>query len=240
MLPAPITQPMLQLKTHLSATIWFLSPCPSWAQLTPPSLRKAGICSCLKHTSANWLVPRRRERGKGSARLLWLLFCVGVCAWVWLDWICLLKEGSFLLPLSFCSCSAWKVLLQLTLVTGKRASSSQQNKGAASSLFSYSRRLRKAFLQGKAGASSLGKTPATTRARGITSTKRRWGFERLLLGLCGKEKSLGEGGQGCRGGEQHRTSAGAWGGIRDALSGRRLDQPLESSCGSPGVFACVG
>lgn len=58
-----------------------------------------------------------------------------------------LKEGLLLLPLSFCSCSVWKVLLQLTLVTGKRASSSQQNKGAVSSFF-IPEFLGKRFLQG--------------------------------------------------------------------------------------------
>lgn len=79
-----------------------------------------------------------------------------------------LVEGLLLLPLSFCSCLAWKLLLQLALVTGKRASWLQQNKGAVSSFFFYSRILRKVFLQGgcrrKAGVGSLGTSLAHTGA----------------------------------------------------------------------------
>ena len=103
-------------------------------------------------------------REKQCSGLLAFVFCWGFFGW-FLNYF-FFKEGSLLLPLSFCSCSVWKVLLQLTLVTGKRASSSQQNKGAVSSFFFYSGVLRKAFLpggcRGKARARSLGKPLALT------------------------------------------------------------------------------
>lgn len=157
--------PAQQLNTQIFAAICFLSPCPSWARLTPPGPRNAGICSCLKCTSANLLAcSKRREMGGGKTALSFASF------WVFGGFVVVffLKEGLLHLRLSFCSCSVWKVLLQLALVTGKRASSPQQNKGAVSSFFFYSRVLRKAFLQegcrGKAGARSPRKPLATTRA----------------------------------------------------------------------------
>lgn len=59
--------PAQQLNTQIFAAICFLSPCPSWARLTPPGPRNAGICSCLKCTSANLLAcSKRREMGGGE------------------------------------------------------------------------------------------------------------------------------------------------------------------------------
>ena len=201
--------PAQQLNTQIFAAICFLSLRPSWARLTPPGPRNAGICSCLKHTSANSLACSKKEEmgERQHSALLAFVFC-----WAFLLFcFFFLKEGSLLLPLSFCSCSVWKVLLQLALVTGKRASSSQQNKGAVSFFF-YSRVLRKAFFQGgcrgKAGARSLGKPPATTRAQEMMRTKKWWGFGSACLGGTWEREEPGKGGQDCRGGEQHPTGHG--------------------------------
>lgn len=202
-------RPTQQLNTQIFTAIWFLSARPSWARLSPPGPRNVGICSCLNHASANPLACSNKDGDGEKTELGFAAFSVllGCCGYFENNQKTtnhkkptFLKEGLLLLPLSFCSCSVWKVLLQLTLVTGKRASSSQQNKGAVSSFFFYSRILRKAFfaarLLGEGGSEVSGETLGND--LGLRNDKDRDAAGVQLRGFGGTRT----GGQSRRSGEQ--------------------------------------
>lgn len=62
-------RPLQQFHTQVFAAICFLSPCPSWARLTPLGPRNACICSCLTHTAADSLACSKKEGDGGKTGL---------------------------------------------------------------------------------------------------------------------------------------------------------------------------